>query len=241
MIPKKVHFIWLGGNPLDKQSKICINAAKRQLPDYTITVWTEKKFDLNKIAEKNIFLKKCLEYKLWAFAVDYLRLYVLYNEGGIYLDTDVEVIKSFDDLLNQNAFIGMESTGFIGTGIIGSEPRNPAIKEFLDFYTKKIWNVDYYNNPIIFTKVLEDEPSLRGNISIYPIEYFSPYDPETDMCYVNVTENTYTIHWYNANWNVKRKGYVFLNTKQYRSPVVKSFQILKKNIGYFRRKYLHVK
>ncbi|WP_323067760.1 glycosyltransferase family 32 protein, partial [Limosilactobacillus reuteri] len=109
MIPKKIHFIWLGGGNFDKQSLICVNSAKRILSNYQIVIWTEKNLDLEKIANENKFLRECLKRKLWAFVSDYLRLYILYHYGGIYLDTDVQIIKPFSkEMLSKNFFAGLE-------------------------------------------------------------------------------------------------------------------------------------
>ena len=147
MIPKIIHFIWLGNNKIDKKSQICINSAKRLLPDYQINIWTESNINIEKIRKKNKFFDECLKNKLWAFASDYLRLYILAKYGGIYLDTDVEVIKKFDDLLINKCFMGLEEEingdTYIGTGIIGAESDSVVIDKILDFYDQKIQNLVY--------------------------------------------------------------------------------------------------
>jgi mannosyltransferase OCH1-like enzyme len=244
MIPKIIHFIWLGNNKIDKKSQICINSAKRLLPDYQINIWTESNINIEKIRKKNKFFDECLKNKLWAFASDYLRLYILAKYGGIYLDTDVEVIKKFDDLLINKCFMGLEEEingdTYIGTGIIGAESDSVVIDKILDFYDQKIWHVDYYNNPIIFKNILLSNKKLQKYVKIYPKHYFCPYVPFSEKLFVNVTSETYTIHWYNANWGMTRKGYVFLNTKQYENKFNKKYQILRKNIGYF-KKYILMK
>ena len=236
MIPLKVHFIWLGNNKLDKQSLICINSAKNVLNNYKITIWNDKSLDLERISKQNRFLRECVKRKLWAFVSDYLRLYVLYKYGGIYLDTDVQVIKPFsNEMLSTSFFIGKEAGNYIGTGVIGAEKGNAVIKKLLDFYNDKIWSVKYYINPIIFKNVLGNLNTQQINMKIYPQVYFSPYSPNSNDIFVNITDKTYCIHWYNANWGMSRAGYVFLQTKHYKNHLLKSFQILKKNIGYFRK------
>lgn len=238
MIPRKIHFIWLGGGNLDKQSLICINSAKRILPNYQIVIWTEKKLDLEKIANENRFLRECLKRKLWAFVSDYLRLYVLYHYGGIYLDTDVQIIKPFSkEMLSKSFFAGLEDRDFVGTGIIGAEKKSQIIQRLLEFYEKEIWKVNYFNNPIIFKHVLKQINKSEYNAKIYSQEYFSPYAPRKNNLFVKVTNNTTTIHWYNANWGMSRKGYVFLQTKHYNNFFIKELQILKKNVGYYRKKF----
>ena len=163
---------------------------------------------------------------------DYLRLWILDKEGGIYMDTDVQVLKSFDDLLQKPMFLGYELNDYIGTGIIGAEKENPYVKVLLDFYTDRIWQVDYYNNPMIFSNVLMENPDLGQYCELLERPLLSPYDPFKNYESETVqAENTYTIHWFNANWGMTRKGYVFLNTKQF-SGIRKLIEILRKNIGY---------
>lgn len=235
MIPKKIHYIWLGKNAKDRASQICINSWKRNLKDYEIIEWNEDNLPLDEIAQNNLFFAKCREYKLWAFMSDYLRLWVLYREGGIYMDTDVQVIKSFDDLLNNPMFLGYEMNDYIGTGIIGAEKKNPFVGALLDFYTDKIWKVDFYQNPMIFSTVLREKPEYNNDCVILDRNKLSPYDPAKAYGKDPVeTEETYTIHWFNANWGMSRKGYVFLNTKQY-AGIRKIVEVIRKNIGYFLR------
>lgn len=150
MIPKKIHYIWLGGKPKNKLTEVCINTWKRNLLDYRIIEWNESNIDLANLCNENRFLKKCVELKLWAFVSDYLRLWILENQGGIYLDTDVEVLKPFDPLLNQHVFMGYEANNFVGTAVIGAEKGNTLIARLLEFYNDDIWDVDFINNPIIF-------------------------------------------------------------------------------------------
>ena len=236
MIPNIIHYIWLGKNKLNNTSLICINSWKRILPEYEIKLWNEDNLNLGQLMRENNFLKKCIECGLWAFASDYLRLYILYKEGGVYMDTDVEVIRSFGNLMREHFFIGLEKDDYVGTGIIGAEICSPAIKRLLDFYDSEIWNVNYYNNPIIFKYLMKREPRIFKNCKVLPIEYFSPYDPYNLPNGVIGTENTICIHWYNASWGMSRKGYVFLETKHQKNPGIKLYQIIRKNIGYFRRK-----
>ncbi|WP_061205134.1 glycosyltransferase family 32 protein [Lactobacillus crispatus] len=242
MIPKIIHFIWLGNNEIDKNSQICINSAKRLLPDYQINIWTENNINIEEIRESNKFFDECLKKKLWAFASDYLRLYILAKYGGIYLDTDVEVIKKFDDLLGNKCFMGLEEETngdtYIGTGVIGAEPNSVVIDKILGFYDEQIWNVEYYNNPIIFKNVLFSNKELQKYVKIYPKYYFCPYVPYSKELYVNVASDTYTIHWYNANWNLSCKGYMFITTKYIDNPVLKFFVKIKRYLGYKKRAFL---
>ena len=237
MIEKKIHYIWLGKNKKDRVSQICINSWKSILEEYDIIEWNEDNLPIDEIAANNLFFACCMKYKLWAFMSDYLRLWILYREGGIYMDTDVQVIKPFDNLLNHNMFLGYEMNDYIGTGIIGADKNNPFIKKLLDFYSEKIWNVNYYNNPIIFNNVLKENPNLNDYGIILNRKVLSPYDPFKEYGNDKVeTKDTYTIHWFNANWGMTRKGYVFLQTKHFKNPVIKLYQVIRKNIGYYRKK-----
>ena len=241
MIPKKIHYIWLGKKEPDNTSKMCINSCRRNCPDYEIIIWNENNLDLDKLKRENKFLKKCIEIGLWAFASDYLRLYLLYQEGGIYLDTDVEVLHSFDSFLDYVFFVGMESSEYIGTGVIGSEAGSKELKRLLEFYDKGIWDVDFFNNPMIFNHLFEKEPGTFNNAKIFPVDIFSPYSPQEEGSYLCLigNEKTMCIHWYNAAWGMSRKGYVFLQTKHVKNPFERLYQVLRKNIGYFRKKRIY--
>lgn len=246
MIPKKIHYIWLGNKPKSKLTEVCINSWKRVMPDYEIIEWNENSIDIIKLCDSNRFLKRCFELKLWAFVSDYLRLYILYQEGGIYLDTDVETLKSFDNLLSNKVFMGVERGDYIGTAVIAAEKGNSLIKRLLNFYDAEIWQVDFINNPIIFKYLQKKEPNYFANCIIYPQNYFSPYTPGNQYQATVETKETYAIHWYTQNWNLSRKGYVFIQTKHIKNPLTKRIVMLRKNIGYFRKSYsnwrlIHVK
>lgn len=232
MILKKVHYIWLGNNKKDRVSQICINSWKSILRDYEIIEWNEDNLALDELAKNNLFFYFCKKYKLWAFMSDYLRLWILYKEGGIYMDTDVQVLKPFNNLLQNHIFLGYELNNYIGTGVIGAEKENPFVKELLDFYTDRIWQVDYYINPIIFSNVLKENPQFNKYCLILDRDVLSPYDPFKEYGNEMVqTDATYTIHWFNGKWGMTRKGYVFLNTKQFYG-IRKIVEIVRKNIGY---------
>lgn len=239
MINKKLHYIWFGGKPKSKLTEICINSWRRKCLDYEIIEWNEDNVDLIKLCKECTFLKKCVELKLWAFVSDFLRLYVLFNEGGIYLDTDVEIVQPFnEEILSNDMFIGLENNYYVGTSVIGAKKGNVVIKRLLGFYYDEIWKVSYFNNPIIFKNVFEREPELSKKCRIYSQDYFSPYVPnERNNCLVD-KNNTYCIHWYTADWNMSKKGYVFLNTKHLRPGVKKILVTIRKNIGYIKKVYL---
>lgn len=238
MIPKTIHYIWLGGKPKSKLTEVCINTWKRKLPNYRIIEWNESNIDLQNLCNDNRFLKRCVELKLWAFVSDYLRLWILENQGGIYLDTDVEVLKPFDSLLDLHVFMGYEANNYVGTAVIGAEKGNALITRLLKFYKEDIWNVDFINNPIIFKYLMENEPSVFEESNIYPQSFFSPYEPEKKYDGKVEDIKSYTIHWYTQNWNMSRRGYVFINTKHIKNVMLKSVIMIRKNLGYFKMRLI---
>lgn len=211
MIPKIIHFFWFGKKPKGKQEKKCIESWKKYCPDYEIKEWNESNVDLNMMP----FVKEAYDAKKYAFVSDVLRLRVLYDEGGIYFDTDVELLKNFDDLLQNAGFIGFENNNFVNTGqCVGAEKGNPIIKEMFDYYkSRHFLNKDGSFNllgcPIVNTKILTDRGLiLNGEMQnidgflVLPSDYFNPYDDTLGK--LNKTKNTYSIHWYSKSWMSKK-------------------------------------
>ncbi|MEH6954665.1 glycosyltransferase family 32 protein [Neobacillus drentensis] len=206
-IPKVIHYCWFGGKEKPAIVKKCLKSWETYLPHYEILEWNEGNFNI----ELNSYVKEAYNAGKYAFVSDYVRVYALYNYGGIYLDTDVEVFKPFNDLLHHNSFWGFEQANFIATSTIGAEKGNALIKEFLDSYYEKkfIRNDGTYNqltNVAIITKLLEDK-GLKTNGQyqeinrlgvFYPQTYFSPYDYIN--CQTFITEKTYTIHHFYKSW-----------------------------------------
>jgi mannosyltransferase OCH1-like enzyme len=169
---------------------------QRYLPDYQFVLW-----DKEKIKEIDCsWINSAIIAKKWAFAADYIRLYALYNYGGIYLDCDVEVIKPFDNLLERSYFVGREThKNVIEAAVIGAEPSLNWLKDALDWYESKEFNVTQLNNPAIAIPViLKNILSKKSNVAILPAEFFSPKDNRTGN--VKITQNTYTIHHFDGNW-----------------------------------------
>lgn len=133
MIPKIIHCAWFGGKEKPEVVKKCIKSWKEHMPDYEIKEWNESNFDVNMFE----YSKEAYNNKVWGFVADPIRIWALYNYGGIYLDTDVEVYKSFDDLLDNKFFIGFEQPHYFGNATIGAEKGNELLKEILDEYNKK--------------------------------------------------------------------------------------------------------
>ena len=203
MIPKKIHYCWFGGNPPPKPVTKCINSWKKHCPDYEIIGWNEQKFD---ISTAPIYVREAYEHKKYAFVSDYVRLYAMYNYGGIYMDTDVEVVKPLDDILQNDAVFGFEECGFIATSFMAAKENNSFIKEFMELYNNEIFvksdgslntktNVERLT-PLLEGKSLKKDNSfqiLDGGIAVYPKDYFSPFDNSTGV--LHKTENTLAIHW----------------------------------------------
>lgn len=210
MIPKIIHYVWVGGKPLTPLAEKCIESWKKYCPDYEIKRWDESTFDIN----CHPFCREAYENKKWAFVSDYIRLKVLFEEGGIYMDTDVEVIKPLDEYLTHPAFSGFECTKKIPTGIIAAEKGNNWIKLMLDYYKNKHFiNTDgsMENMPnVLFMSDLtlknykiefNDKFQDLGDIVFYPHDVFCP-DPFTEKKYY-VTKNTVTIHHFAGSWTPK--------------------------------------
>lgn len=212
MIPKIIHFCWLSGKPYPKQIKQCIESWSKNLPDYEIRKWDFSRFSKYKSA----WVSEAASAKKWAYAADYIRNYALFTEGGIYLDSDCEVIRDFDDMLHLPYFFGYRNgTDYIDVGIMASEAGNPMFKQILDFYEGKhfyddngmphiialpslintIWGKNYNLTPV-------DSPEEFGNdpnrIYILPSDILSPVNVEQKkMCR---THRTRCIHHFASSW-----------------------------------------
>lgn len=212
-IPKKIHFIWLGGNPLPKVVEQCIKSWKEILHDYEIKRWDESNVDINSSSQ---YLKEAYEAKKYAFAADALRFEVLYKEGGVYLDTDVLVIKEFDKFLHHNVFMGFETKTGVNPGLImGAEKNSPLMKEMFERYkTKRFKKADGSLDLTTIVRITTDELLKKGlklnnqfqiidGCAVYPTDYFSPLNLVTSR--TEVTGNTHTIHLCAATWYGKKK------------------------------------
>ncbi|WP_229105293.1 glycosyltransferase family 32 protein [Longibaculum muris] len=208
MIPKKIHYCWFGGNPLSELAEKCIQSWKKMCPDYEIIEWNEKNYDIN----KSIYIQEAYKEKKWAFVSDYARLDIIYNQGGFYLDTDVELLKSLDCFYDFDCVLAQETSGYIATGLgFGAIPKHDAIKAMLQEYDKVRFIISeglYDNlpcpqrNTLPFKKngyiPFENNVQTILGATIFPPEYFCPLNYETDE--MNITKNTVSIHHYNASW-----------------------------------------
>ena len=207
MIPKIIHYCWFGNGEIPEKDKKCIESWKKFCPDYEIKLWNESNYDI----KKNKYMYQAYQSKKWGFVPDYARLDIIYNHGGIYLDTDVEIIKNIDFLLDNKGFAGYEHPDIVALGLgFGAEKGNSIIKKMMDVYD----DVEFINedgsfnllpSPSYSTKTFVDEGfKLDGNLTIkdgfcvYPMEYFCPRDYRSGKC--NITDKTCSIHWFNASW-----------------------------------------
>ena len=218
MIPKIIHYCWFGGNTLPEDAQKCIASWKKHLPDYEIKEWNESNFDINCCP----YVKEAYEAKKYAFVSDYARFYVLYQEGGLYFDTDVEVIRNMDHIIAEGAFMGFEQSGAtkrqnqaiqsvdalgIAPGLgLGVPPKLGLIYELLDFYeakqhfTVEDGTVVDYTTEIFKRHGFNNEHKLQkvADITIYPADYFCPMDSTTGI--TTITKNTVSIHHYSCSW-----------------------------------------
>lgn len=224
MIPKIIHYCWFGGSPLPKDVLLCIESWKKFCPDYEIKRWDETNYDVNKCQ----YMSDAYREKKWAFVSDYCRLDVVHKYGGIYLDTDVELIKPLDSLLYEQMFCGFESRDPVGykkgqtvemsvaLGLgFGAEAGHTYIKEMLELYSElSFYNEDGSLNlvacPRYQTAVLVKHGLVSNNETqrldkciAYSPEYFCPQSNVTDKM-LHLTNKTYSIHHFTVSWASKR-------------------------------------
>lgn len=211
-IPKIVHYCWFGKKEKPESVKKCINSWKKFLPDYELMEWNEDNFNIDKLQ----YTKEAYEAGKYAFVSDVARIEALYLYGGIYMDTDVEVLKSFSPLLDARCILGMEEKEYVATSFMAFEKGHPLVKQFLNLYE----NLSFYDekgqiitgtNVAKLTNMLAEKgfkqintyQELEDGIKIYPKEFFSPYDYIN--CYYKITENSYCVHHFAVSWMSKKE------------------------------------
>ena len=211
MIPKKIHYCWFGRGEKPRLAQKCIASWKKFCPDYEIIEWNEDNFRVDEYP----YIQYCLEHKKWAFLSDFVRLAVVAEHGGIYFDTDVELLKSPDELLQYGAFYGFENDSNINTGEgFGAEAGHPTVVAMKQLYVNIVPNADG-SYPVAACPALNTQALLpfglkldgsRQNIAgaeILPVEYLNPYDDPTGC--LTKTRNTISVHWYSKSWMSKGK------------------------------------
>ena len=207
MIPKIVHYCWFGKGEKPKLAQKCIASWKKYLSDYEFIEWSEDNFDITSIK----YVEEAYICKKYAFVTDYVRLYALYNIGGIYMDTDVEVLTDYEMFLHHKAFSGFESDGNVPTGMMAAEKGNKWIGDLLKYYNDKLFIHDdgsynlTTNTPIITNYMVEiglrldnTYQNFEGLVSMYPSDYFCPKDHRTGK--IKLTHNSVCIHHFAGSW-----------------------------------------
>lgn len=202
-IPKRIHYCWFGRSEKPKLAQKCIASWKKYMPDYEIIEWNEDNFDIN----MNAYTQMCYKEKKYAFLSDYVRLLVVYENGGIYFDTDIEVVRPFDGLLKYEAFFGFENDMYVASGLgFGSRKEHPVLNQMIQEY------VPYLNGtngvamcPRLNTNALiklglkmDGTEQILQNVIVFPEDYFNPMDSRTGI--LKKTKNTYSIHRYSMSW-----------------------------------------
>lgn len=241
MIPKVIHYCWFGGKPLPRSARKCIDSWRKYLPDYEIREWNEGNFDVNMIP----YTREAYERKKYAFVSDYVRFYILYHHGGLYFDTDVEVIRPMDDLLEAGPFMGIERATYtlgVNPGLgLAAEAGMELYGAVLDHYAGLCF-ADERGEQLPGTVVTHTTDVLRrhgfvaenrlqqvADVWIYPNDWFNPLDDATGR--LTVTDNTRSIHRYSKTW-VDNYGplRIWLTRRLHRIFGVDALQRLKKQI-----------
>ena len=211
MIPKIIHYCWFGRGEKPELAKKCIASWRKSCPDFEICEWNEGNCDYLSIP----FMAEAYAAKKYAFVSDVMRLIVLEQYGGVYFDTDVEVLRDISPLLDDEGFIGFENDQFVNSGqVMAAKAHHPVIRAMIEEYKKlRFTNADGTTTPVgcprLNTDVMERFGLIRNGreqvvagIHVYPADYFNPMDSTTGK--LTKTENTYSIHWYSMSWLPKR-------------------------------------
>ena len=208
-IPKIIHYCWFGGNPLPAEAKKCIDSWIRFFPGYEIRRWDESNFDIT----SSDYAAEAYADKKWAYVSDYARFYILYKYGGVYFDTDVEVIRSFDDILANGPFMGEENNA-VNPGLgVAVAPGLGVIGDLLECYKKLHYKDKDFSDEKTIVDYTTEALRARGflgtgniervdGITIYPAEFFCPMDYATGE--ITLTEHTHSIHHYTSSWLTPR-------------------------------------
>lgn len=206
MIPKRIHYCWFGRGKMPEMARKCIASWKKYLPEYEIKEWNEENFDLDQYP----YVREAYDNRKFAFVTDVVRLYALYHEGGIYMDTDVEVLKPLDVLLQYDAVSGFESATRIPTGLMACRKGLPIFKELLSEYdglhfVKSDGSMDLTTNVTRITNTLlkygfvpNNQLQTVNGFTLLPQDWLCPKDYETKV--VNITPNTLCIHHFDGSW-----------------------------------------
>ena len=209
-IPKILHYCWFGGKPKPPLAEKCIRSWKKFCPDFEIQEWNESNFDLEQVPA---YVRQAYEAGRWAFVSDYVRLRALTEVGGVYLDTDVEIVRPLDPFLKHEAFAGFEHLERVQTGVLACRKGFPLFQEFLAYYDTAVFrrpdgSMDTTTNVEILTGicrkkglVFNDTFQVVDGLAVYPREVFCPVDYDTMK--LKKTRKTVTIHWFSGSWQTQ--------------------------------------
>lgn len=234
MIPKRIFYVWGANEPKGKAELMCLFSWFQNLKDFEIIEINDNSteyFNFQEELKNNKWFKTVYDRKMWAYVADYIRIKTLYDNGGIYFDTDVMAIKDISPLLNNPAFVGIQSHDRTEPAILGAEKGNAFLEQLLQFYNDEIWHSSLYKCPDIFKYFLElnygkqeynfdsedDEVRQYKDITLYPRKYLIPFSPaqirKEDIR--KISEDTYTIHWYKGSWSKPEIFYFLENKNKY--------------------------
>lgn len=249
-IPKRIFYVWGAGEKKRREVNACLLSWKLAMSDYEIIEINEESkeyFDFQKELEENSWFREMYQRKMYAFVSDYIRVKVLYDNGGIYLDTDVFAIKSLDDFITEPAFVGIQGNyneighEWVEPAILGAQKGNEFLKLIIDFYEKQIWHSPLYVIPDIFKHFLalkydikrypnkEEQKIIKlDNITLYPEEYFIPCRFNQEFTLDKIGQLTYTVHLFNGSWNTPEIRYFLKNKHKYPIPYINFIGFLKR-------------
>ena len=244
MIPKIIHYCWFGGKPMPELAQKCIESWKKYLPDYELRLWNEETFDVNTAP----YVKEAYEARKFAFVTDYVRLWALEREGGIYMDTDVEILRPLDDLLHLPAFTGYEASMANApvTGLMASAPHGVWVTEQLAYYDEnrhfrlEDGSLDMTPNTVTIARIMQESGFVidgkygvyKNNMHVFPVDYFCPL---TSTRVLKLTKNTYCIHHFAGSW-VERT--LWQKIKQFIAQKILGAKLTDKLVG-VKRRFVH--
>lgn len=214
MIPKRIFYVWGYGEKKSQLANICIENWRMMLPDYEIIEINEKTpewFDFDFEYNNNLWFKTVYDLKMWAYVSDYMRVKTLYDHGGIYLDTDVTLYKSFDNILTDKMFIGNQKSNIPELAVFGAEKQHPVLKDLYNFYQEEVWQNKNYIINNIFSELCDKNRYDSNILKIYPYDYFHPKYFYEEFSQDLITKNTIAVHWGNGSWNTKKIRYFLVN------------------------------
>lgn len=199
MIPKIIHYVWVGGNPKPKNIQRCMKTWQKHLQDYQIIEWNEDNFDIH----ENKYVEQAYKAKKWAFVSDYIRAKVVYEMGGIYLDTDVLVLDNLESLLNNRAFVGFENPANPFTAVFGAEKHHPLLKDMLAYYDDRNFSFDHNDqlagvNTVSVSDILKTKYQAQPNNKEQVLSSGIHVYPDGILC--NPSPKSKTIHVFTGTW-----------------------------------------